>query len=229
MIVYGKQVLDCLLEFKPRLITRAWIDKSAEFRELQSVCRVETPVPRKYSAYAHQGVVLEIHESALLGEDLDWAWVAKQNVILVLDHIEDPQNLGAICRSAALLGAACVVYPKARAAQVTPTVVKASAGLIFAIKLIRVSSLTGFLDQFRKKTSGWVFALSQDGSKDLAQLPSSPPLCIVVGNEGHGVSKGVMGQVDGAFFIPVTFPHHSLNAAQAATIALYQASLGRYT
>ncbi len=171
----------------------------------------------------HQGVVLEVppYEYA---EPEDLLEAASPLRIVVCDHIQDPRNLGAIMRSAAAFGASGIVIPERRAAGVTVSAWKTSAGAAARIPVARATNLTRTLEDYKK---AGLFVLGLDAGGDVS-LPESTlldgPLVIVVGAEGEGLSRLVRETCDEVASIPIAASTESLNASVAASIALYAAS-----
>lgn len=147
----------------------------------------------------------------------------KRLVLVGLDHIQDPHNLGAIARSAACLGASGLVVPRRRAAQVTPGAVRASAGAIEKVRVFSVSNLADTL--LRLKRQGfWIYGADPAG-KDLRKAGFNVPLVLVVGSEGEGLGRLVRERCDELVAVSQS-PGGvgSLNASCAASILLYEVS-----
>ncbi|MCK8600733.1 23S rRNA (guanosine(2251)-2'-O)-methyltransferase RlmB [Desulfoferrobacter suflitae] len=139
--------------------------------------------------------------------------------LLVLDSIQDPQNLGAIFRSACFLGANGVIIPKDRAAQVSASVIKVAAGATAYLPIVRVTNIAGCLQQL--KTKGlWVVGLDLEAQSTIYEVDLSVPLCLVVGNEQKGIRPLVRKTCDLLAKIAPRGPLPSLNAATAGAIAL---------
>jgi 23S rRNA (guanosine2251-2'-O)-methyltransferase len=187
---------------------------------------------------AHQGVVAEVapFEYADLEELLDRAGpqappqqAARQPPLIVaLDGVQDPHNLGAIVRSAHALGAHGVVIPQDRAAQVTPAVEKAAAGALAWCPVARVVNLARALDAMRERGL-WTAGLAADGAEDLDRADLTGPLALVVGAEGTGLRRLVREKCDRLLRIPMAGPGGvgSLNASVAAALALYEVARQR--
>jgi 23S rRNA (guanosine2251-2'-O)-methyltransferase len=143
-------------------------------------------------------------------------------LLLLLDGIEDPQNLGAAIRSAHALGAHGVIIPKDRAAGVTPAVAKASAGAVEHCPVARVTNLVQQLE--RLQGAGlWSVALAADGEQELSSVDLACPTALVVGGEERGVRPLLRRSCDRVARIPLKGQIGSLNASAAAAIALYEA------
>ena len=145
--------------------------------------------------------------------------------LVVLDGVTDPQNLGAIIRTAACVGAHGVIVPERRAVGLTPSAVKASAGAIETVKVARVTNLTRTLEML-KKQGIWLYAADMDG-EDYRQVNFSGPMALIVGAEGEGVSRLVLDTCDHRVSLPMRGGVGSLNASVAAGILMYAAFNGR--
>ena len=171
----------------------------------------------------HQGIALQV-PPYVYAEPEDFLEAPSPARILVLDHIQDPRNLGAIMRSAAAFGASGVVVPDRRAAGVTVAAWKVSAGAAARIRVARATNITRTIEDYKK---AGLFVLGLDAGGDVT-LPESNlldgPLVIVVGAEGEGLSRLVRDACDQIASIPIASTTESLNASVAASIALYAAS-----
>ena len=145
--------------------------------------------------------------------------------LVVLDGVTDPQNLGAIIRTAACVGAHGVIVPERRAVGLTPSAVKASAGAIETVKVARVTNLTRTLDML-KKQGIWLYAADM-GGEDYRQVRFDGPMALIVGAEGEGVSRLVLETCDYRVSLPMRGGVGSLNASVAAGILMYAAFSGR--
>ena len=146
--------------------------------------------------------------------------------VLILDTIQDPQNLGALIRSACFLGAKGIILPKDRSARVTSTVIKVASGGTVYLPVIEVVNLAQTLD--RLKDSGlWIVGLDLEGKQSLYEVDLSVPLGLVVGNEQKGIRSLTRKHCDFLVHIPAGGPLQSLNAATAGAIALAEAQRQR--
>jgi 23S rRNA (guanosine2251-2'-O)-methyltransferase len=205
-------------------IARTARDHGAKVREVP-----RARLDRLAGTDRHQGVVAVVAEFryAELGE-LVLAASADGAVplLVVLDGIEDPHNLGAIIRSAHALGAQGVVIPKDRAAGITSTVAKASAGAVEHCPVARVTNLAQALEKL--KTAGlWTLALDGEAGEELPGVDLTLPTALVVGSEGSGVRPLVRRTCDRVARIPMKGKVGSLNASVAAGIALYEVARQR--
>ena len=177
----------------------------------------------------HQGVVAELKAYAYADLDELLARARRANqppLLVVLDGIQDPHNLGAIIRSAYAFGAHGVVLGRDRAAGVTASVAKASAGAVEHVRIARVTNLSRALEEL-KKDGLWVAAADPDGDTPLWGASLDGPLALVVGAEGEGVRPGILGHSDFRLRIPVVPGLASLNASVAAALFLYEVSRQR--
>ena len=141
--------------------------------------------------------------------------------IIILDKIEDPQNLGAIVRSAECLGAHGVIIQKRNAAQVTETVEKVAAGACNYVKIARVTNITESI-KYLKKNGLWIYGLDMEGASDIYDTDLTGPIGLVIGNEGSGISKLVLQNCDFVIKIPMVGHIESLNASVSAAISKYE-------
>ncbi len=231
MIIYGRNgVREAIRSGLP--VQKIFIARGSNLpRDLESLIKsAHIPVRwvsrEKVEAMAkspgHQGIVAVISPVEFADEDeVIERTVRRKGVIVVLDHVEDPQNLGNIIRTAEVLGAEGVVIPKDRAASITDAVVKASAGAVFHIPIVRVANIRNVLREFKKR-GGWVVSV-EVGGENIYNFRPPYPLALVLGSEGKGVSKSVLKDSDFVVSIPMAGKVNSLNVASAAAIAIFLA------
>ncbi|MBE6037013.1 MAG: 23S rRNA (guanosine(2251)-2'-O)-methyltransferase RlmB [Clostridiales bacterium] len=172
---------------------------------------------------SHQGVAAfgssyKYYEIEDLLADAEAA--GRQPLLVMLDGIEDPHNLGAILRTADCAGACGIIVPKRRSAGLSEIVAKSSAGAIEYVKTAKVANLAQTIDKL-KEQGFWVAACDMDGSNYTA-TDLTGPLVLVVGGEGSGVSRIVREKCDFIVSIPMEGHVNSLNASNAAAILLYE-------
>jgi 23S rRNA (guanosine2251-2'-O)-methyltransferase len=144
-------------------------------------------------------------------------------LLLILDCIQDPQNLGTLLRTAEVVGAHGVIIPRHRSAEVTPAVEKASAGAVEHLRVAMVTNLTQTIGRL-KEAGVWVVGVENaTGATDYSRADLAGPLALVVGSEGRGVSRLVRESCDFLVRLPVRGKLGSLNAAVAGSIVLYEA------
>jgi 23S rRNA (guanosine2251-2'-O)-methyltransferase len=177
----------------------------------------------------HQGVALRMAEFPYA--DLDGLLekpLGDRDPLVILDSIQDPRNLGAILRSACFLGAKAVVIPADRSARVGSAVIKVAAGAAVYVPVARVTNIVRTLQ--RLKSAGyWAAGLDAGGGKASYEADFTVPLCLVIGNEQKGIRPLVRKECDLLVRIPSAGPLDSLNAASAASIALYEVLRQRLT
>lgn len=172
---------------------------------------------------AHQGVVGVVGEFsyARLGEVVRAIGERSPSLVIVLDHVTDPGNLGAVIRSAEALGADAVVIPKARAASVGPVVVKAAAGATAHLPIALVPNIARALAEL-KQAGFWVAGASERAEEPAWDAALHGRLVLVLGAEGAGLSRLVEEACDFLVRIPLAGKTGSLNVAQAATVLAYE-------
>jgi 23S rRNA (guanosine2251-2'-O)-methyltransferase len=171
----------------------------------------------------HQGVALRVRPYQYAHpEDLSERGQRTLPLIVALDGVTDPRNLGAIVRSAAAFGATGVVVPTRRSAGVTAGAWKASAGALARVPVAQAVNLTRAIEGY-KKAGFFVAGLDAEGTTDLRDLSiADGPMVLVVGSEGRGLSRVVAGSCDLLVSIPMASGNESLNAGIAASVALYE-------
>ena len=222
MIVYGRYPVREALR-GPRTVARVWASdraarepwlreagpRRADDAELESLC----------GSPDHQGVCAEVSEfeyaaapSLLRDEDA---------LVLCLDQVTDPRNLGAVCRVAETAGAAGVVIGERRSAQVTPVVCRASAGAVEHLPVARVRNLADYLED-AKQEKAWVYGASTAaGAVPYDQPDYRGRVVLVLGSEGRGLGPRVAAACDQLIAIPMRGRVGSLNVAAAAAVLVY--------
>ncbi len=192
---------------------------------LMQVSRTE--LDRLTGGLVHQGIALQLpsyeytHPEDLLADSLEGATAP---LIVALDGVTDPRNLGAIIRSAAAFGANGVLIPERRSAQMTAAAWKTSAGAAARIPVARATNLNRALQQY-SKAGFTIIGLAGESETDITTAVGlDGPLVVVVGSEGEGLARLVREHCDELVTIPITSAVESLNASVAASIALYEVS-----
>lgn len=226
--LYGPHSVDALLEVRPEDIIRVWVaDPASPTAQLASDAGVAVETVSKdrleklSRSLQHQGVVAEAKEYRYV--DLEDVLTSERPaLILVLDSVQDPHNLGALVRSAECFGATGVVIPQDRAALVTGSASKASAGAIERMPLAKVVNLVRCLETLKKR-GVWVTGLAGEGAEPIDGIDLTGPTAIVVGAEGSGLRPLVRKNCDHIANIPMSGQTGSLNASVAGGVALWQA------
>ncbi len=171
----------------------------------------------------HQGVALRVRPYEYAHpEDFSERDAVTPPLIVALDGVTDPRNLGAVIRSAAAFGATGVVVPTRRSAGVTAGAWKASAGALARLPVAQAVNLTRALEGY-KKAGFFVAGLDAEGTTSVRDMSiADGPMVLVVGSEGRGLSRVVAGACDMLVSIPMVSGNESLNAGIAASIALYE-------
>ena len=168
----------------------------------------------------HQGVVAEVDPYPYADAA---AMLAKPDaLIVVLDRIQDPQNLGAMARSAEAAGATGLVIPSRRSASVTAAAAKASAGAVEHLPIARVPNLADFLGR-AKDEGAWVYGAEANAESPYTQADLTGKVVLVMGSEGKGLRRLVAERCDLVVSIPVRGRVASLNVAAAAAVVLFEA------
>jgi 23S rRNA (guanosine2251-2'-O)-methyltransferase len=168
----------------------------------------------------HQGVVAEVDPYPYA--DPNSLLEADDALVVALDQIQDPHNLGAVCRAAEVAGAAGVVIPERRAASVTPAACKASAGAVEHLSVARVKNLADWLGE-AKAREAWVYGAAAEAERVYTDVDWSGRAILVLGSEGSGLRPRVAETCDELVSIPVAGSVGSLNASVAAAVILFEA------
>ena len=168
----------------------------------------------------HQGVVAEVdpYPYADPGSLLE----AEDALVVVLDQVQDPHNLGAVSRAAEVAGASGVVIPERRAASVTPAACKASAGAVEHLPVARVRNVADWLGE-AKRADAWVYGAAAEADRDYTDVDWTGRAVLVLGSEGSGLRPRVASACDELVSIPVAGKVGSLNASVAAAVILFEA------
>ncbi len=222
-----------------REINRVWFADHLEQgfgQQIMALCK-ERGIPfskvdklqlQKIGGDDNRGVVAEVASAAYVEVEDILALAAHKNeppLVVILDEVEDPHNLGAIIRTALCAGAHGIVIPKRRSASLNQTVAKISAGAVEHLPVARVSNLCNAVDCL-KKQGLWIVGADMDG-QTLWDLDLSGPLALVMGSEGQGISKLLKSKCDFIASIPMSGPINSLNVSASAAVLLYEIKRSR--
>ena len=221
-------------EFDHICIARERQDKRLE--ELVEACKAAgirvRLEPREHLARlaktpSHQGVVALVRNRTFLNiEDLLTDDTAKDSLLLALDGVEDPQNLGALLRVADGAGVDGVIMTERRSAPLSPVAIKASAGAAEHVRIAKVVNLVRSLE-WLKERNVWCIGLDERGTIDYDQYNYLGPCCLVLGREGEGLHELVRKTCDQLLRIPMAGKVSSLNVSAAGAVVLYEASRQR--
>ena len=167
----------------------------------------------------HQGIILEVEDYKY--QDLETILNKNSALVVMLDHIEDPHNFGAIIRTCEAAGVDGIIIPLDRSVEVNATVIKTSVGTTEKVNIIQVTNLVNTIKEL-KKNGYWIFGTDMDGT-DYSKLDYKGKTCIICGNEGFGMSNLVKKNCDFIASIPMNGTVNSLNASVATGIILFEA------
>ena len=216
MYVYGKNVAKDLNS----KIEKAYILNN--FKDKELLKKIKAPIiyvdKKRLDSMVdgvHQGIVLKVADY----EYKDISELAN-DIVVILDHLEDPHNLGAIIRTCEAAGVKDIILPKDRSVQVNSTVMKTSAGCLDRVNLYQVTNLVQTIN-YLKKQGFWIIGTDMEGT-DYKKLDYQGKIAIIIGNEGNGMSRLVKESCDFIASIPMYGTVNSLNASVAAGIILFE-------
>jgi 23S rRNA (guanosine2251-2'-O)-methyltransferase len=218
-MVYGRNAVREALR-GPRRVSRVWATRGAVPEGVGDVRVVDAAeIARLCGSDAHQGVCAEVSEFVYV--EAAGLLAAPEPLIVVLDEITDPQNFGAVCRSAECAGATGVVIPERRSAEVTPAVCKASAGAVEWLSIARVRNLADFLGE-AKDAGCWCYGAAAEGAVAYRSPDYRGSVVLVLGAEGRGLRPRVAKACDALVALPLRGRIGSLNVSAAAAVLLYE-------
>lgn len=234
-IIYGIHTVAALLNRNPQRFLEVFISNNRIDRRLQSLTNDFKKIgllphitsrqwlDKKVNNSAHQGVIARIQDEKKIKENDLPALLAniKMPLILVLDNITDPHNLGACLRSADAAGVNAVILPHDRSAKLNAVAKKVACGAAESVPLIRVTNLVRTL-HLLKEMNIWVIGTSSKVSHTLYQSKMTGPIAIIIGSEGKGMRRLTREQCDELISIPMAGIVSSLNVSVAAGICLFR-------
>jgi len=229
MIVSGRNnVKEILKNFEKNFgIKKAVLQNNFQENDILSLLKMRK-IPIIYEEKAkldtlaknnHQGVILEVGDYNYVS--LDSIIKGKEKCkILILDHLEDPHNLGAIVRTVEASGLDGIILPINRSVSVNETVMKTSVGALYNVKICQVTNLTNTI-KYLQKNGFWIYGASMEGEK-YSDIKFSDKSCLIIGNEGNGLARIIRESCDYIVSIPMNGKVNSLNASVAAGILIYE-------
>lgn len=226
MLVYGRNVAKELLE-NGKIVQKIILQDGFSDKEINSLIE-KRKVPVQYKSKreidrlapgVHQGIILFIPDYKY--KDISDVLDDEAKFFVILDHLEDPHNLGAIIRTCEAAKVDAIIMPKDRQAQVNSTVMKTSAGTLDNVSIVTVTNLVSTIDEL-KKNGFWIVGTALEDSVDYRSIDYSGKIALVIGNEGSGMSKLVKNACDFIAKIPMYGKTNSLNASVAAGIMIYE-------
>ena len=226
MLVYGRNVALEVLK-KPKNVQKVLLQDGFDDKKILALLeKSKIPVfikPKKEIDHlaegVHQGIILYVRDyqyyplADVVNEDASF--------LVILDHLEDPHNFGAIIRTCEAAGVDGIIIPKDRQVQVNATVMKTSVGTLDTMKISQVANLSSTID-YLKKNDFWVVGTALEDSVDYRSIDYSGKIALVIGNEGVGISNLVRKKCDFIAKIPMYGTTNSLNASVASGIMIYE-------
>lgn len=229
MIIYGRNPVREALR-GPRQVRRVWATRNALREPWLNGVPAEPAgsdeIEERCGSPAHQGICAEVSDFTYV----DPAVLARQPepLLVALDQVQDPQNLGAICRTAECAGATGVILPERRTADLTPAVCKASAGAVEHLPVARVRNLADWLKE-AKAAGLWCYGADAAGEMDYRAVDFRGGVVLVLGSEGRGLRPRVAASCDGLVSLPLRGRIESLSVSAAAAVLLYAVAAQRST
>jgi len=234
--VYGVHAVSALLDNPLRLINKLFVNQDRVDKRVQEVLEkaelaqvlVEKLTTQKmnqrFAEFSHQGVVASAAALPDFGESdlvslLESA--KKPNLVLILDGVTDPHNLGACLRSADAAGVSFVVIPKDKSASITPVVSKVACGAAESVPLVRVTNLVRAME-ILKEQGVWIYGAAGEAMCNMYQIDCTGSVAIAMGAEGEGLRRLTREHCDGLFSLPMQGSVESLNVSVATGISLYE-------
>jgi 23S rRNA (guanosine2251-2'-O)-methyltransferase len=218
MIVYGRNAVREAIR-GPRAVRTVWVTKGAAGEFQGALPARADEIARRCGSDAHQGVCADVEEYRYA--DAAELLRAPDPVLVALDEVTDPQNLGAVCRTAECSGATGVILPERRSAVVTPAVCKASAGAVEHLAIARVRNLADFLAD-AKAAGCWSYGAAAGARNPYRAVDWRGGVVVVLGAEGKGLRPRVASACDDLVAIPLRGRIDSLNVSATAAVLLYE-------
>jgi len=226
MIVYGrnvaKEVLKNNKKIKEVLLQDTFDDKeiiSLLENKKTNVKRLNKKELSRFDKFSHQGIILDIEDFSYT--DYEDFFDEENAKVVILDHLEDPHNLGAIIRTAEAAGINGIIIPKDRSVDINSTVMKTSAGALENMRISKVTNIVSTIKEL-KEHGFWIVGTAMEAEYDYRNIDYSGKIALVIGNEGNGMSKAVKDSCDYIAKIPMNGKINSLNASVAAGIMIYE-------
>lgn len=228
MLVYGKNVVKELLNNNSK-INKAYIYQDFNDKDLIiglqkqkiSIKYVSKYDLDKLESGNHQGIIVDVPDYQYTSLDKLLSSVSDKSFFVILDHLEDPHNLGAIIRTCEAAGVDGIIIPKDRGVDVNSTVMKVSAGALTNISICSVANLVNTIQKLKEKGI-WIVGTDMEDSSIYTDIDYNTPIALVIGSEGKGISRLVKETCDFIVHIPMYGNINSLNASVAAGIVIYE-------
>ena len=230
MLVFGRNVAEEILNSNKKInkiylqenFREEEIIKLIQIREIKVNIVSKFDMDKKVSGL-HQGIILDVEDYKYAS--IDSILNLENPLVVILDHIEDPHNFGAIIRTCEAAGVDGIIIPNDRSVEVNGTVVKTSVGTAEKVRIIRIPNIVKCMDLL-KKNGYWIIGTDMNG-QDYTQIDYKGKIAVICGNEGKGMSRLVKENCDFIASIPMYGTVNSLNASVATAIVLFEALKSR--
>jgi 23S rRNA (guanosine2251-2'-O)-methyltransferase len=240
-ICFGFNAIMQILKQEPKRITEILLQNGrndSRINEIKQLAKaekikfkgVDKQLLNKLTSESHQGIIAKVSPiESLTAKDLFNILdnLDAKPLILILDGVTDPHNLGACLRTAAAVGAHAVVVPKDRSAWLTSTVIKVASGAAEIVPLIRVSNISQIIDRLKQQGLWIVGSVCNNQARSIYKTDMTCPLALVVGSEDKGIRKLTQDKCDDLAFIPIADSVNSLNVSVATGVMLFEAARQR--
>jgi len=232
-ILYGIHAVAEALKADPEKIDRICVERGQKNPRIQEIIELarqnhvrisfeeKSWLDRKSEGSRHQGILCYAAEMDTFDSEEILEQAKSPGLLVVLDGIEDPHNLGAILRSAEAAGADGVFLPQRRSANLSAAVVKASAGAASHIKVARITNIAQLIESLKKR-GYWIAGLDAASDQPIWSIDLTVPIALILGNEGSGLHRLVREKCDFVVSLPISGNVGSYNVSVAAGIALYE-------
>lgn len=235
--IYGRNTVNALLK-GDKMIDEVWFSASLKGNDMVKLCQKrdipysfvsnKTVFEKMVGKANHQGVVAKIEGYDYVSLETLLDHIDREYpLLLILDGLEDPHNLGAILRTCDAIGVDGVILPKHRSVQLNETVAKVSTGAIEYVPVCQVTNLTRTIETLKQK-GYWIVACDNHESTDYRCIDYRMPLAVVMGSEGFGISPLVLKHCDYHVVLPMIGHVSSLNVSVATALILYQIYQSRH-
>lgn len=233
-LIYGRHAIEEALTKRPDVVEEVHLGHGEMDQELKKLAKAaNVPVrvfekktlPKDVAGNVHQGMFAKVATKKLMQDYNEFAEslgeVDAKTSVLLLGEIEDPQNVGAIIRSAVAFGVSAILVPPHHQAQINGTVVKVSAGMAFSIPLVQIGNVNNTIEDLKKR-GFWIYGLAGEGATPVYNEEFTAPSVFVLGNEAKGIREKTRENVDILLSIPIAEECESLNVAHAGSIVMYE-------
>jgi 23S rRNA (guanosine2251-2'-O)-methyltransferase len=236
-LIFGLHAVQSAISQTPQAVVEIWLDSTRHDKRTAEIQRLakqhslqlhEVPreqLDRRLPGVKHQGVMARCKMPELLTENHLFELIETLNtsaLLLILDSVQDPHNLGACLRSADGAGVDAVIIPKDKSVGLTATVAKVASGAVHNVPVVQVTNLARSMDQL-KKAGIWLVGLDDKGEQTLYQTDLTMPVALVLGAEGSGLRRLSKEKCDFLVKLPMQGLVESLNVSVATGICLYEA------